>query len=1106
MKTTKLLGAAVMLTLTTFAGIAQNIDPGKPGAKDIIPFGKKLPPPDIRNHVEKYLPQMISTNADVIQGANIFNPNAIKKNPQHFKKLMEKKRLPRESLQEYIAPVTGESNEGENNLQVHLVKDIDSLAESNPYNSSSLIDLYDNISSGKLPYAVLDHMAYFIANDGIHGNELWRSDGTAGGTYMVKDITPGSASTFLSNITSLNGKIYFSDGSVPWVSDGTESGTQILTTSAYGPTEFFKIGKKVYFIASGNSFWSAIWKTDGTTAGTKLVIDIGAVGSGGEQILQPTVVNDLLFFVFIDYGTLGWQIWKSDLTDAGTYHVGPSYPVLDSTFSYFVNNTPAQLTNYNNKLYFSANDGSGRKLWVSDGTDAGTKLAPGNHHVIVDADYLGTSFPVLNNVLYVPGGKAPKGSGLYKYDASDGAGLVKIKDFAPDGDSAFIVPSEMLVIKNKLYFKVANYTEAHDELWSSEGCYTNTKLVKTFLPQESINTLYDDCGTLYFVKYDKMYGTELWKSNGTDEGTKLVSNVFKGATSSFPAYLTAFYGKLFFTAADAVHGNEIFITDGTDKGTRLVKDINTVTTPGSNAGFSFFINYGFNSMEAIKGNVLFGAYDRIHGNELYKSNGTAEGTFLLNEILPGEAGYPEKYDFITKDNEVYFLATDFTVYSIYKTDGTKQGLRKVTPEYGNIQSYGVADNGLVFYVVYNSNTGLYELWRTNGTNAGTVLLSSALYSSNYLNIIGNTAVFVAGDAVNGYELWRSDGSVAGTQLVKDINPGVSSGVPGGMFKYKNELYFAAYDSTTSFPSFWKTNGRKAGTIKLKNIDPWWSLINVPLSARYFCVSNNILYFSAVNHSNDKNTVFWKTDGTPAGTQPIKDINPTDVSISSGPLYLTDVNGTIFFTVDDGVHGRELWKSDGTTQGTQLVKDITPESAGSSIAGLTSFEGKLFFKVLENKDGFTRYYLWASDGTAEGTYEVDDGGIMHVSVITPAGNKLFLTGYTDKLGAELYVGKMDDDGKFVVSKISNEDAAVKRTIPFNAVLYPNPAVSKATLQITGNTKNVFISITDINGKTVWQSNNSNLMLVNLPTEKYVAGVYFVTVTSGKESKTIKLVKQ
>ena len=73
---------------------------------------------------------------------------------------------------------------------------------------------------------------------------------------------------------------------------------------------------------------------------------------------------------------------------------------------------------------------------------------------------------------------------------------------------------------------------------------------------------------------------------------------------------------------------------------------------------------------------------------------------------------------------------------------------------------------------------------------------------------------------------------------------------------------------------------------------------------------------------------WKSDGTRAGTVLVKDINP-DAGYGSGPSSLTGVGGTLFFTADDGTHGRELWKSDGTRAGTVLVKDIDPDDADSA---------------------------------------------------------------------------------------------------------------------------------------------------------------------------------
>ena len=421
--------------------------------------------------------------------------------------------------------------------------------------------------------------------------------------------------------------------------------------------------------------------------------------------------------------------------------------------------------------------------------------------------------------------------------------------------------------------------------------------------------------------------------------------------------------------------------------------------------------------------------------------------------------------------------------------------------YSSIYDFKVADNGLVYYVLYN---GGYQLWRSDGTAAGTILLSSTLYATYSLNVAGNTAFFVAGDSVvNGIlvnaELWKSDGSVAGTKMVKDINPGTANSSPKGMFIYKNEVYFAANNGVGA--SFWKSDGTKAGTIQLRQIDPWY-FSSVFSTARYsFEISNDILYFAAINYANTKGTQLWRTDGTVAGTYSVKDISPDADSYYPIPFYLTDVKGTLFFIpqYEGGVYGTELWKSDGTKAGTQLVKDVTSATDSSGLNNLTAFGGKLYF----TKSGV----LWSSDGTADGTMPVDDAGISDVYIynIVAASNQLFLSGSTQQYGIELYAGKPDAAGKFVASKVATEDAT-KTSLSFNAILYPNPVISNAMLQITGNTKNVSISVTDMNGKKLWQSNNINATLVKLPVEKYTSGTYLITVTNGIESKTIKLVKQ
>ena len=1093
MKTKHVLSVLVILLLTTFTCIAQDATYKKP-SQNIIPFGKKLPPPDLSKYQRKSFPGMVRPDANIaLMRIKDFSANDIKKDPAAFKQMIMQRRNMHSSIAKFnTAPSINSEITDAGQPDFQLTKDINALSESFPSNTS---DLYFHQS-----FAVLNNVVYFAADDGIHGSELWRSDGTATGTYMIKDIEPGIETSSPYNITALNGKLYFSAyssayGFEPWTSDGTENGTQMLTdiipgASGSDASQFVCMGNVVYFVADSDTFfWAELWQTDGTTAGTKLVKNIGAISStGGAEITQLTVVNNQLFFTFLNLEPFSWQLWRSNGADEGTYQVATR--VL---FAF----VPAQLTGYNNQLYFSADDGNGRKLWVSDGTDEGTMQMPHTNNVYIEADYFGITFPILDNVLYVPGSTSSKGDALYKYNALNNHGLVKVKDLTTEADPDLIVPSQMIVVNHTLYFKVTNYNDGvHDELWSSGGERTSTQMINKLSPGEFIGELHNGNGMLYFTKHDKTFGTELWQLFNTSFGkfSAIQSNVFSGATSSDPNFLTSFKGKLIF-AATSEKGTELFMTNNLSFGSTLVKDINTATTSGSFAGrFSGFITL-------LGPDAIFDAYERVHGDEVYRSDGTNSGTHLIHDILRGELSSGPAL-FSAKNNKAYFIAlSNDTSFCIYETNGTNSGLKKVTPDYVyyyyGLVDYQVSSNGFVFYVLFNDVTAGYELWRSDGTAAGNIMLSSYVYYPDYLNVTNDLAFFVAGDDAHGYELWKSDGSIAGTKMVADINPGINSSAPGGLFVYKNEVYFGAFDGRDH--AFWKSDGTKAGTIKLKNIDPWWGG-DVTETAQFFCTSNNVLYFSAVDYSNDKGTELWKSNGTAAGTRVIKDINPSDNSLTVGPYDLTDVNGTVFFTADDGVNGRELWKSNGTAGSTKLVKDITPGADGSFFNSLVSYAGKLYF--LNNN------VLWSSNGTKNGTKPVNNAVIKDVDVsnIISTGDKLFLGGYTQKYGTELYSGTVNNNtGDFAVARVSGDDA-VKTNIPLNATVYPNPAVANSVLQVTGNTKNISVSITDMRGKKLWQTTNNNATIVNLPLEKLAAGSYIITVTNGAESKTIKVVKQ
>ncbi len=151
-------------------------------------------------------------------------------------------------------------------------------------------------------------------------------------------------------------------------------------------------------------------------------------------------------------------------------------------------------------------------------------------------------------------------------------------------------------------------------------------------------------------------------------------------------------------------------------------------------------------------------------------------------------------------------------------------------------------------------------------------------------VVGSTLYFVAGTAATGVELWKSDGTSAGTVLVKDISLGTASSTPRNIINVAGTLYFSANDG--SGYELWKSDGTAGGTVPVKEIrlGPGGS------NPRNLTNVGGTLYFVA--DDGPTGNEIWKSDGTVAGTVLVKDILPgfTYSSVSS----LTNVGGTLYF--------------------------------------------------------------------------------------------------------------------------------------------------------------------------------------------------------------------
>ena len=414
-----------------------------------------------------------------------------------------------------------------------------SLSDGASVTTASLVkDIHPSGDSGVGWMAGVNGMVYFSASDGVHGVELWKSDGTDAGTTMVKDIHPAGDS-YPTWLVDVNGTLFFiatdaADEYELWKSDGTEAGT-VMVKNINGPESSYAssltaVNGTLYFVAYGSSLTGyEVWKSDGTAAGTVMVKDIHP--TGGSNPYHLTDINGVLYFGAND-GVHGVELWKSDGTDAGTVMVKDIHPTQHGF--------PYSLTAANGKVYFNAYDDND-SLWTSDGTEAGTV-----------------------KVLNTPGGSMVNCSGILYFTvngalwASHGTATETfvVKNLNPAGYNTIF---QLTTVNYRLYF-TANAGDGM-ELWTSDGTEGGTVKVKDFHsdPGYQLWNLTSVGGVVYFVADDGVHGRELWTSDGTEAGTRLVRDIHPAGDAGIER-ITSVGWTLYFVANDGMHGQELWQT------------------------------------------------------------------------------------------------------------------------------------------------------------------------------------------------------------------------------------------------------------------------------------------------------------------------------------------------------------------------------------------------------------------------------------------------------------------------------------------------------------------------------------------------------------------
>ena len=715
------------------------------------------------------------------------------------------------------------------------------------------------------------------------GFQLWRSDGTAAGTYEVADVAANPTNNEIQYpvFEQVGSKVvYIGDDGINgpqlWGSDGTSANTVRLTSAAANPQDPAQvagpkivIGNTAYFTISDGATATtrSFWRTDGTVAGTERLgglpsISIGEAGvapitgdantvyvaitdasgistsfykylpASNSSTLAQTGLNWSASDEFFETGGLllfsqtqpiiGDEPWVSDGTAAGTHLIEDINPQVADYGSF-----PDEFVNFGGRLAFVADDGiSGRELWISDGTSAGTKLLadinPGS--ASSNPNHLFTA----NGALYFFATDA-SGSSKFMRLASPGAAVETLATLSPQ--------------------PTAPYAACAEDGAVAIGAQ------------------------MFFAADDGKSGLELWTSDGTAAGTHLTTDIAAGISGSDPCYLTVLGGRVYFSAQGAL-GNELWVSDGTASGTVQVADI----APG-------VASSNPSNLAVFNAALYFAADDTVHGSELWTSNGIAKGTSLVADLVPGSTGsYP---------------------YPIGTLNGRLLLETFVTP---------------------TPTSYVAQFWTTDGTTKGTTQVGTYTFPPLVNPSINGNLVFFAGQDAAGVEPWVSDGTAAGTHILKDINPNGSSN-PSWFENFLSATLFEVTDPKLG-EQLWRSDGTTTGTLLVSAIPPLDPNPSLVTSARHrLTVGAN--FFIAANDPTVGTELYALTHEAPVAvadsatstddaavtisvlandTAPDGTLNPASIVITTNPMHGTAaVNaGKVLYTPTTGFAGTDTF--------------------------------------------------------------------------------------------------------------------------------------------------------------------------------------------------------
>lgn len=762
---------------------------------------------------------------------------------------------------------------------------------------------------------------------------------------LIDDVN--TAESYPKDVTAAGSNLFFE------TEDPSGSGRDLVVMNASGTTvlqdlsglsgyysnySLTAVGNSVFFTGSSGG-QNSVWTSDGTSAGTQPV----SFTSGTDTYIEGTAsTGNAFLFVSTTY--------QESVGEDYTLWAASPGATTATELEDFGDNFPSFIGQAGGVAYYSSND----DLWSTNGTAAGTQ------------ELLNSSSSPLPSATAVFGA----GSTTYYVQSSQSASVIGTLTTSAETPIISDLPSTIstpVVVGSQFYFTAASDT-------STTG-----------------------------------YETQLWVSSGTQNSTAMVEDFSSISQASVPNNFLGVDGSLFFTVEGSDGLDQLWKSNGTSQGTSEVMDLDVdLSSSGYYGGSS-----SSGTLAAVGNTLYFPADDGTHGDELWSDNAATGTTQLVDDINPGAAG-SDPTQLTTWNNQVYFAANDGTsplTSQLWTAGGTVSGAAKAWSGSPGLTGDSADSASTRTSVVVGSelllplNDGVRgtALWETNGTAAGTQYLAQV--DPIGMTLFDGEAYFLGTSAGGTVGLWKSNGTAAGTTEVEDLSS--ASGVGGayadqGPIVSGNNIYFTTSDGDGG-DDLWVSNGTASGTSVVNDFAAVSSGGYGEGTVQELTAFDGGVAFVADSGTSGKQV--WFSSGTSSGTQMVSDVavysGKYDESYGTSPASLTAVGSTLYFVAGNANGSPGLWSSNGTARGTSEFFVFPAMPAGNSeespsiptAENLTAVGSLLFFSLdyySEITGGSDQ--LWTTSGTASSTQQVvpADGTTFTfiASIVSLSGSAVF----------------------------------------------------------------------------------------------------------------------